>query len=314
MDDAAGNLDEAQCREPLQRMFHKSDLGTRVAGAPSPVRLMVARQPAHQRVQLDRWAAGSIVVHAVRQILRDKQGDVTVGADLRHPYVGQLVARVDHRDSLSADLSDEPGSLRDSLSQRRALRCEVCELGFGQLVEVDDRLVEQPPGQPLPDCAGAEVFGVGFGLGSKLAQAAVDVMRDDHRRAAGRGNEHCHYVPLDVVEDVAGLANERIFVARHAREHTELEQQAHDCDDIAALLAPAQLESYTRAGEALVPRRHDDPLGEAAERDLGIRTLQDRQRQAHEHIAATAERELRPRLAGRVGAVRVRLADLEQPR
>ena len=51
-----------------------------------------------------------------------QQRDVTVGADLGHPHVGQLIARVDHRDSLGADLGDEPGPLADALGQRRALR------------------------------------------------------------------------------------------------------------------------------------------------------------------------------------------------
>ena len=64
-----------------------------------------------------------------------------------------------------------------------------------------------------------------FGLGGELAQAGVEVVRDDRRGAAGRADQHRQHVPFDVVEDVAGLANERILVARHARERTELEQE-----------------------------------------------------------------------------------------
>ena len=118
-----------------------------------------------------------------------------------------------------------------------------------------------------------------LGLGGELAQASVEVVRGDRRGAAGRAYQHRQHVPFDVVEDVAGLAYEHILVARHAREHAELQQHAHDRDEIAALLAPAQLERDARGGEALVARRHDDPLGEPAERDLRVRALQDRQRQ-----------------------------------
>ena len=121
MDRVISAADEAQRREPLQRVLHKSDLGPRIAGASAPVSLMLIGQAPHERVQLARRAAGS-VVRTSCQIFGDEQGDVTVSADLWHPHIGQLIARVDHRDSFGADLGDEAGPLADPFGQRRALR------------------------------------------------------------------------------------------------------------------------------------------------------------------------------------------------
>ena len=55
------------------------------------------------------------------EILRDKQHDVPVGALLRHPYVGQLVLRVDHGDPLRAHLGDQPGGVGDPPGDRMPL-------------------------------------------------------------------------------------------------------------------------------------------------------------------------------------------------
>ena len=70
---------------------------------------------------------------------------------------------------------------------------------------------------------------------------------------AGRREQHCEHASLDVVEGVAGLANEGVLVAGHAREHAELEQQPHDCDEVAALLASAQLERDARGARRSSP-------------------------------------------------------------
>jgi hypothetical protein len=43
------------------------------------------------------------------------------------------------------------------------------------------------------------------------------------------------------------LAHERILVAGHAREHAEVEQQPHDGDEVAALLAVAERERSSAA-------------------------------------------------------------------
>ena len=191
-------------------------------------------------------------------------------------------------------------------------RCnEVRELVLGQFVEVDDRLVEQPPGHPVPDGAGAEIFGDRLGLRDELAQPGVEVARGYRRRAARRADQHRQHAPLDVIEDVAGLAHECVLVAGHTRQHTEIEQESHDRNEVAALLAPAELEGDARGGEPLVAGGDDDPFGESAERDLCVGALQDAQRQAHKHVATAAEGEMRTRVASGMSAPRVRLGELE---
>ena len=102
----------------------------------------------------------------------------------------------------------------------------------------------------------------------ELAQAGVEVAGGDRRGAARRADQDRQHAPLDVVEHVAGLADERVLVACHARQRTELEQDAHDGHEVAALLAAAQFEADAGGGEALVAGGDDDPLGKAAERDL----------------------------------------------
>ena len=62
VDEITGAADEAQRGEPLERVRDESDLGTWVAGAPPPVRPMLARQPAHERVQLAHWTGGVVIV------------------------------------------------------------------------------------------------------------------------------------------------------------------------------------------------------------------------------------------------------------
>ena len=115
-----------------------------------------------------------------------------------------------------------------------------------------------------------------FGLSGELAHAGVEVAGGDRRGAAGRADQDRQHASLDVVEHISGLTDKGVLVAGHARQRPELEQDAHDGHEVAALLAAAQLEANARGGETVVAGGDDDPLGEPAERDLRVGALQHR--------------------------------------
>ena len=144
----------------------------------------------------------------------------------------------------------------------------------------------------MADRAGAEIVGQGLRLGDQLAQARGEVGRTDRRRASRRADQDGEHSSFDVVKDVAGIADEGVLIAGHACERTELEQQAHDRHEVGALLASAQLEDDARRGEPFVARAGDDPLGEPAERDLCVSALEHGQRQAEQHVAPAAKRDV----------------------
>jgi hypothetical protein len=67
---------------------------------------------------------------------------VPVGALLGHPHVGEFVVRVHHGNALGAQFRKQAGGLADPAGDVVPLGDQVGMLVFGQLVVVEDRLVQ----------------------------------------------------------------------------------------------------------------------------------------------------------------------------
>ena len=93
----------------------------------------------------------------------------------------------------------------------------------------------------------------------------------------------------------------------------ESEQQADDHHQVGALLPRVEREGKAGLGEARVGRQSQHPLGEPAERDLGIGPFQHCERKAGQHVAAAAERHAGGRRQGRARAVIEPSGQLAQP-
>ena len=243
-----------------------------------------------------------------------QQRDVAVGARVRHPHIREVVVWVDHRDPLGAHLGHEPRQLGDAPRERGPLTRQVGGLRGVELVVVEHGIVEQASREVMAQRAVAQLLGFGQRVGGKLGESLGEVLSGDRRGPAWRGEHHREHPSLYVVERVAGVAHERLLLAGHAGEHSELEQQPHDRHEVRALLASFEAERNARLCEALVGGCQDHAFGEAPEGDLRIGALEHRQGEAREHVTPAAEWQARARLARRVGRIVDRGRELDQSR
>ena len=108
------------------------------------------------------------------QMFRDKQRDMPVGALLGHPHVGQLVVRVDHGDPLSAHFGHKPGGIGDPPGDRVPLRQQVAAFVIVELVVVQDRVLQQPPGEPPAQRLVAQLVGFGDRFRGQLRESLLE--------------------------------------------------------------------------------------------------------------------------------------------
>lgn len=102
------------------------------------------------------------------QVLREQQGDVAVGALLRHPDIGEVVVCVDHGDTLGPDLGNQAGQVGHPGGEEPPLPGETAELGVTQLVVVEHRIVQESAGERLPHRAEAQLVAVEGGFGDEV--------------------------------------------------------------------------------------------------------------------------------------------------
>ncbi len=266
----------------------------------------VATQPADRHRPRGIWLGG--------EILGDQQGHVAVGALFRHPYVGELVVGVDHRDPFRAHLGDQTGGVLDPSGDRPALADQVGALVLGELVVIDDGIIEQPAGQPVAKRPVAQLVGVGDGLVGQLGEPRPDVVGVDGRRAAGTGQQRREHPAAYVVQRVAAVAQIGVLLAGDPIQHAEREQQPDHRHEVGTFVPAAEGEGDPGAGQFRVARRDQHPFGQPAKGDLGVRRLQHRQREAQQDVAAPPERRSTLPLPRRVRVVLDGRRRLEQPR
>ena len=167
--DLGVHLDEAQGGELLQRDVEQFGFRAGLGHALAPVARVLLRRLPDERVQL-----GPRRLRPARQVLGDQQRDVPVGALLGHPHVGQLVVRVHHGDALGAHLGEQPGGLADPPGDLVPLGDQVGALVLVELVVVDDRVLQQPPGEPPAQRLVAQFVGLGDRLGGQLREPGLE--------------------------------------------------------------------------------------------------------------------------------------------
>ena len=299
--------DETERHEPLDRLAAEALLGAGLAHVTPPILLEALdelsgvrfeRRPAERRQVAA--AAGTR-----RQELGHQQGQVAVGALLGHAQVGQVAPFVDHGDAFAAHLGDESGGLGDLGQDEGPLQAQVGGLVLVQARVFDERVVEQPPGQPRAQAAVPGLVGVGRGLFDHLGEALVEVLGLDRRRATPDVEHRRQGRTVDVVEHVAPLVFQVLaFVAVEASQHPQIEQQTHDLHQVAPLVVAHHVEAEPRPGELRVGcRQVQDLVGEPAEGGLAVGGLQGGEGQAEQDVASLRERFLGLGLERAAGAV-----------
>lgn len=253
----------------------------------SPVLRVLTRQLANvilQRVAAHRLAGpGSGMVG---EMLGDQQGDVAIRALLGQRHVGRVPSRIDERHSFAAQLRDEARHLFQPREQWDAGALEVVPLVGRERVVVHERIVQQPSRDRLTQGAAPRLVRVEPDLLDEGRQPRVRLVLLDGRRGTHRPEHPGEDRSVDLIEHVPALCDEGVLVAFDAAQDAMSEQPPNHRDEVAALLAPADLERDSRRRERLVVGdQRGDALGHALERDLPVRTLEGRQGEAEQHVA-----------------------------
>ena len=259
------HLDEAQGGELLQRDLEQFDLRAGIGDALAPVARVRLRRLPDEREQL-----GPRRPRPAGQVLGDQQRDVPFGALLGHPHVGELVVRVHHGDALGAQLRQQPGGLADPPGDVVPLGDQVGTLVFGQLVVVNDRVVEQPPGEHSAQRLVAQFVGLGDRLGGQLREPCLERAGADGRRAPAAGQQHAEYRPAHVVQHVGACRQVRVLVPGDPAEHAPGEQQPDHGHEVGAVAPAVQRQREPGGRQAGFGGGGEHVVGEAAERGLRV--------------------------------------------
>ena len=96
---------------------------------------------------------------------------------------------------------------------------------------------------------------------------------------------------MDVVQDVAAVLQVLRFVAVDAGEYAQVLQEQRGADEVTPHLADVHVDVDAGGGERrILGRELGHALQEDTERRLALRSLEGRQREAQQHVAAAGER------------------------
>ena len=142
--------------------------GVEVFGIDRPLRPVALVEFAHGGAQTRRRHFGAPGFELGGEERTQQQRQLPVDATAGEARVGQLPLRIDERGAFGPVLGAQPGRLLDRAGQVRGpLREEVGALVLAQLVDVDDRVLDEAAGERTPDTRAAA-------LGGRRVLALVD--------------------------------------------------------------------------------------------------------------------------------------------
>ena len=167
---------------------------------------------------------------------------------------------------------------------------QVGTFAFGQLVVVNDRVIEQPPGEHSAQRLVAQFVGLSNRFGGQFRERCLESAGADGRRAPAAGEQQGEYRPAYVVQHVGAGRQVRVLVSGDPAEHAPGEQQPDHGHEVGAVAPAVQGQREPRSRQAGFGGGGEHVVGEAAERGLRVGAGKRGQGQAESDVPAAAER------------------------
>ena len=237
--------------------------------------------------------AGAGRAHLAGQGLGHQQRDMRVGAFGGQRHVAERAVFVNQGQAFGTLLGQQAGGLTQPAGQGAALVEVISQRWRVQRGGVDNRVVQQPACQPMPQRGAPGFVAVGHMLAGQGLQPGRQAGRCIGRGPGGRaphgGQQAGQRAPLHVVERIGLLVagqHKAVLVAGHPHQHAECQQAAADGHQLAPLMLGHQRKTETAGGQRRLGRQQQQALAQQAQRDLRVGALQHRAGQAQQHVAA----------------------------